>query len=100
MATDEEHDEGELKEVVKDEVTSNGGGCLDMFRFVREEVPHIGNLEEEESEPVERSNDRVQGKRRVAVSIVLAPDRVSPSMMVIVWHAEGIVYAGDDGEEP
>ena len=51
MATDEEHDPGELQKIVEDEVASYAGGSLDVITVLREEVPHVADLGEEESKP-------------------------------------------------
>lgn len=51
VATDEEHDPGELKEVVEDEVTTDTSSGLDVITILGEEVPHVTDLGEEESEP-------------------------------------------------
>lgn len=51
VAADEEHDPGELEEVVEDEVASDGGCGLDVVAVLGEEVPQVGDLGEEEGEP-------------------------------------------------
>lgn len=51
MSTDEEHDPAELKKVVEDEMTSNTSSGLNMIAILGEEVPHVSDLGEEESEP-------------------------------------------------
>lgn len=51
MATDEEHGPGELQKIVEDEVAPYAGGSLDVITVLREEVPHVADLGEEESEP-------------------------------------------------
>ena len=53
VAADEEHDEGELKEVVEDEVGSNRGGGVDVVSVGGEEVPDIADLEDEQEDPKE-----------------------------------------------
>ena len=51
VAADEEHDEGELKEVVEDEVGSNGCGGVDVVSVGGEQVPDIADLEDEQEDP-------------------------------------------------
>ena len=48
MSADEKHHEGKLQEVVEDEVASNSSCSLDMFTLVREKVPEVGDLKQEE----------------------------------------------------
>lgn len=47
----EEHDEGELKEVVEDEVGADRGGGVDVVGVVGEEVPDIADLKSEQDDP-------------------------------------------------
>jgi len=56
VSANKQHDKGKLQEVVKDEVTSDTSGSLNIVIVIREEVPHVTDLEEEEGEPVERSD--------------------------------------------
>jgi hypothetical protein len=49
MTSNEEHDEGKLQEVVEDEVASNTSGGVDILTLLREEMPYVSNLEEEDS---------------------------------------------------
>jgi hypothetical protein len=51
MPANEEHDEGKLQEVIEDEVAANTSSSLDMFTTLREEVPQVGDLKEEDREP-------------------------------------------------
>jgi hypothetical protein len=51
VSSNKEHDEGELQEVVEDEMASYTGCCVDVLGLFGEEVPHICNLEEEECQP-------------------------------------------------
>jgi hypothetical protein len=55
-STDEEHHKSKLEKVVEDEMASNSSSCLNMFGFVREEMPYVDDLEEEEGEPTVVSN--------------------------------------------
>jgi hypothetical protein len=47
MGANEEHDPAKLQEIVENEVTSYCSGGVDIFTFVREEVPDVANLEDE-----------------------------------------------------
>ena len=51
MGANEEHDEGELKEVIENEVTSNAASCLDICFVLGEERPDISDLGDEENNP-------------------------------------------------
>jgi hypothetical protein len=53
MSSNEEHNEAELKEVVENEVASHACSGMDMVGVIREEMPHVSDLEEEESKPVD-----------------------------------------------
>lgn len=98
VRADEEHDECELEKVVKDEVRTDGGGGLDIGGVGGEEVPDVADLEEEEDDPVDGRNDRVQLKGCMP-TLVLPPDGVV-WVFAIVWGVEGVVDAGCDSEEP
>lgn len=50
MAADEEHDEGEVQQVVRDEMGTNGAGRVHLLDVAREEVHHIANLEQEQDD--------------------------------------------------
>jgi len=63
VSSNEEHDECELKEVIEDEVGTNSSSSLDMGGGIGEEVPHVCDLEEEQSEPVERQDNLIQEER-------------------------------------
>lgn len=51
MGSDEEHDKSKLQEIVEYEVRSNSCCSVNMGSLVREEVPHVTDLEEEEYNP-------------------------------------------------
>lgn len=51
MRADKEHDEGEVQEVVEDEVRADGTGEVDDFGGGGEEVGGVEELEGEEDEP-------------------------------------------------
>lgn len=51
MRADEEHDKGEVEEVVEDEVASNAGGGMNMSGIRREEVANVATLKDEEDDP-------------------------------------------------
>lgn len=48
VSTGEEHDEGEVEEVVQDEVRPYSGGSVDLFEVAGEEVEDITNLQDEQ----------------------------------------------------
>lgn len=56
MRSDEEHDKGELKKVVDDEMAAHRCRGSDIIGIRREEVPDIANLQDKYDKPVERSN--------------------------------------------
>lgn len=47
----EQHDKGEVQEVVEDEVRSDAGGGVDIVAIAREKVSDIADLEDEENDP-------------------------------------------------
>jgi hypothetical protein len=51
VGANEEHDESEMEEVVENEVASNTGGSLNVAIVIREEVPQVTDLKEEQGEP-------------------------------------------------
>ena len=51
MSTNEEHDKRELQKVVEYEVASNTSRSLDISGVIREQMPKVSDLEEEESQP-------------------------------------------------
>jgi hypothetical protein len=53
VATDEQHDERKLEEVVDYEVASDTSGCVDIVGIGGEKVPDVSNLEDEEDNPLE-----------------------------------------------
>ncbi len=107
MSADEKHHEGKLQEIVEDEVASNPSGSLDMFTLIREKVPEVGDLKQEEGKPgdsqralrgfedlllpIERSDEGIQGKR-CWESCIVSPNGISPVFLVIVGNAEGVVH--------
>lgn len=50
VAADEEHDEGKVQQVVRDEVGPDGAGRVHLLEVAREEVHDITNLEEEQDD--------------------------------------------------
>ncbi|MAD87649.1 MAG: hypothetical protein CL912_32215 [Deltaproteobacteria bacterium] len=66
MAANEEHGPGELKEIVEDEMASYAGGSLDLITVLGEEMPHVTDLGEEESEPGKLAYDSDKGIMRVS----------------------------------
>ena len=53
VRADEEHDEGEVQQVVEDEVAANGAGRVHRLDVAREEADEIAALEDEEDDPDE-----------------------------------------------
>jgi len=99
MSSNEEHDEGKLQEVVDDEVASNTRSSLNIVTVLREEVPQINDLEEEEENPVERGNDSIQSKWCSECCIV-SPNGISPLLPIIRGNTKGVVDADKDGKQP
>lgn len=60
VATDEQHHECELEEVVEYEVASYPCGCLDVGGVGGEEMPHVSDLHEEDCEPIKRRNQSIE----------------------------------------
>lgn len=56
VGSDKEHDEGEVEEVVEDEVAANRRCGLDMVGVGREQVPDVPSLEDEEHNPSVRQS--------------------------------------------
>lgn len=54
----EEHDEGEVEEVVEDKVRAHGGRGVGLVDLTREKVEHIADLEEEEDDAVDGQSDK------------------------------------------
>lgn len=52
MRADKEHDEGEVEEVVEDEVAADAGGGVDGVGVLGEQVGDVAELEDEEEDPV------------------------------------------------
>lgn len=95
---DKEHDKSELEKVVEDEMTANGRGGRDEFRIRREQVPDVTGLEDEEQNPVNGSDDRVQRKGGMKMPI-LVPD-ASTGENIIVRLMKGIIDTGHDDQQP
>jgi hypothetical protein len=51
VGANEEHDEGEVEEVVEDEVATHAGGGVDMIGVLGEEVGDVAELEDKENDP-------------------------------------------------
>lgn len=61
-------------------------------------MPHVGDLEEEEGEPIQRSDQGIEREWGWVMGI-LAPNR-SSVLLSMLWHAICIVDAGDHSQEP
>jgi len=99
MSSDKEHDEGELQQVVRNEVASNPSGCIDIVGIGGEKMPDVSDLEDPKDNPVDGGNDGVQGKRSV-VNSVDTPDCMAPLLDIISRGVEGIVEARDGDQKP
>lgn len=68
VGADKEHDEGEVEEVVEDEVAADGAGRVDVVGVAREEVANVAGLEDEQDDPRERTTcvrtDGLEEERR------------------------------------
>lgn len=51
MSSNEEHNEAKLEKIVEYKVASYACSSIDVGGVVREEVPHVCDLEDEEGEP-------------------------------------------------
>jgi hypothetical protein len=56
VRADEEHDEGEVQQVVQDEVAANRGGGIDLDRVLGEEIGDVADLKYEENDPILQSS--------------------------------------------
>lgn len=98
VRADKEHDKGEVEEVVEDEMASDAGGSVNDVRVTREEMADVPSLEDEEDNPVDGGDDRVQSESG-AVHVVLLPD-LSVSSVAVVRTVESIVNGDDQGQDP
>jgi len=99
VRADKEDDEGELEEVIQDEVASDAGSCMDIFGFGGEQIPDVADLEQEEEDPINLDDLRIQ-RVRCVVEIIDLPDGVTPVDLVVVRRMEAVVEASDNDEEP
>jgi len=97
VAANEKHNEGELEQVEDDEVASNTGSCIDIVAILREEVANVSDLENEQNNPVDGGNDRVQGKCSV-MSPILTPNRTT-DILSIVRLVNSIVDGGHKNKQ-
>ena len=51
VGANEEHDEGEVEEVVEDEMATHAGGGVDVVGVLGEEVGDVAELEDKENDP-------------------------------------------------
>ena len=65
--------EGRLKDVVDNEMTPDIGSGVNISRVFRKKMPYIADLEDQEHNPVDVCDERVEGERGWIV-FVLAPD--------------------------
>lgn len=88
-----------MEEVVEYEVGSDAGGGLDVGGVFGEEVPEVGDLEEEEGEPVQRGDYGVE-REWSRMGRVLAPDRGLAMVSAIMRNAICIVNRSYDSQQP
>jgi len=99
VAAHPEHDEAEQQQVVRDEVAADVARGLDVGRVAGVQVADVAQLHKVQHDPIDRGDDRVHRKRRVAVAVLL-PDPVPVGSFVFAWSAEGVEDGAEDGEEP
>jgi hypothetical protein len=113
---DKEHDEGEVQEVVDDEVAADVAGCVDILDVGREQMADVAELENEQDKPrlggkpmnmprafasnspVYGHDDIVHGEAR-RVQVVLIPYPVA-EVQAISRSIKGIVDGYEDGQQP
>lgn len=50
VAANEEHDEGKVQQVVRDEVGADGASRVHLLDVAREKVPHVADLRDEQDD--------------------------------------------------
>lgn len=96
----EEQDKAEVEEVVDDEVASHGTRGVDGLDIARKEVADIADLEDKDSEPVER-DDQIVEREAGGEGVVHVPDPPEGMvMMSMVRKVKGVVHRDDDGQQP
>lgn len=119
LGAGKEHDEGEVEEVVQDEVASDGRGGMLYVGVLGEEVADVASLHDPEKDPRRRMRgqrpsvgDAEGGRAPVdvgddgveaeggGVAGILAPDGPGALAGDIVGGVEGVVPGDDDGEDP
>lgn len=98
VRADEEHDKGEVEEVVGDEVRADAGSSIDMVGVRGEEVSDVAGLEDEEDDPVDVGKYGVDGES-CRVEVVLVPDTLADGV-AIGGRVDVVVDGDDDGKEP
>jgi len=94
VSSNEEHNEGELQQVVEDEMTPDSRGGVHVIGVGGEEMPNISDLEDPEDNPVDRGDDFVQSERSIEGTIH-SPNGMTPMLQIILRNVEGIVDGGD-----
>lgn len=60
MGADEEHDEGEVQQVVEDEMTPHTGGSLNIVGILGKEMTDVTDLQDEEYNPAQSVRNKKQ----------------------------------------
>jgi len=116
VGANKQHDECKLQQVVENEMTADTSSSLNVVIVIREEVPHVPNLEDEENKPgkklgkfstfygfcipVEGGDQSIESERAPIMQTVVAPDGVVLVMLAIIGDAIGVVKADDDCKKP
>jgi len=95
----EQHDKAGVEEVVDDEMASHGACGVDDFDIARKEVGDVTDLEDKDSEPVER-DDQIVESEAGGIGVVHVPDPPEVGVASMVRIVKGVVYRDDDGQQP
>ena len=98
VGADEEHDKGEMEEVVEDKVATDAGGGVDVVGVLGEEVGDVAELQDEEDNPEDIGDGAVHGEG-TWVEVVLVPDAPADGE-AIMGLVDGVVDRDDDRKEP
>lgn len=98
VRADKEHDEGEVEEVVQNEVASNARRSVHNVGIGGEEMGNVAALENEEDDPVDGGNDGVDGEG-TGVQVILVPNAFA-NRVAIVRRVDGVVDGDNDGQRP
>lgn len=98
MAAAPEVDSSKQKQVVKNKVGTDVSSSRDVGRVAGVEVPGVAQLHDEQDDPVDRDNNRVQSKRRMSAR-VLTEDGVTV-VLALARLVEGVVERHHNKEKP